>query len=208
MELIQQRVEILDPISPGGMEELKKLEKIGRACYRSESYISEDGESAKRFVRMLIKSGHESVLEHISITVLFVTDRGITHELVRHRHCAFTQESTRYCAYADEKKFPNGVPVIEFGLNDPEVYTALSDAEYYYQQLIKKGYKPEEARMVLPNATAAKLYMTANLREWRSVLKLRLGKGAHPQMRSLMGMLLDEFQSKLPVIFGDISHEG
>ena len=210
MKVIRPSVEIIRGLSDDGMEELKAIELIGRSCYDSEDKITEDGESAKRFVSTLIKKGHESVLEHVSVTVKIICDRGISHELVRHRHCAFTQQSTRYCNFADEKKYPDGLVVIKPCYLDDNTFdfrywwNACSDASDDYVSLIKIGLKPEQARAVLPTSTATKLYMTANLREWRSILKLRADKAAHPQMRDIMCDWLYLFKKRIPVVFDDI----
>lgn len=210
MKIINASYEILTPISDGGIEELKRIERIGRICYKSEDYISEDGESAKRFCKMLIDCGHEAMLEHSSLSVLFICDRGVSHEIVRHRLASFAQESTRYVNYASTKKAPEGISFIrplyfEDGSEElREWWTAMSDTEFWYLNQIKLGRKPEEARCLLPNSVKTELVMTANYREWRHFLKLRTDRAAHPQMRELAIPLLAELQSKIPVIFDDI----
>ena len=209
MKVINPSYEIVDTI--GWV--LGHLEEIGRTCYHSEDKITADGESAKKFITNIIKNGHESVIEHISVTVKFVCDRGVSHELVRHRLASFTQESTRYCNYADASRYPDGVTFIKPCFLDDNSndfrnwWKAMEDAEFWYMQMIKCGRKPEEARSVLPNSTATTLYMTANLREWRHILKLRCGKGAHPQIRELMIPLAKEFQEAVPIIFDDVIEE-
>lgn len=211
MKVIPASHEILTPISEGGIEELKFIEKIGRVCYKSESKISPEGNSAKTFVRRLIHNQHESVLEHSILTVRFVVDRGISHEIVRHRNCSFSMESTRYCLYDDE------ITVIrpwffedeDYLKNDAghEWFTACTAAEFKYKELLKHGWKPEMARDVLPTSLKTELIMTANYREWRHFLKLRTGKGAHPQMKEVTIPLLVELHEKLPIIFDDITFE-
>ena len=111
MNILKAGFEILTPISEGGIDELKHIEKIGRVCYKSEGNITEDGESAKKFVKMLIERGHEAMIEHSSLSVKFTVDRGVSHELVRHRIASFAQESTRYVNYSLEK-FGNEINVI------------------------------------------------------------------------------------------------
>ena len=213
MKLINASYEILTSISDGGLEELKAIEKIGRVCYKSEDRITEDGESAKKFVKMLINRGHEAMLEHISLTVKFTCDRGVSHELVRHRLCSFAQESTRYVNYASEKKAPEGIIFVKpcfFDSDSEEMrdwYVAMRDAETYYFRLISLGCLPEEARSVLPMSVKTEINVTANLRELRHMLKLRCDKAAHPQMRELMVPLLHELQEKIPVVFDDILEE-
>lgn len=210
MKIIEQSFEILDPISEGGIEELKKIEKIGRTCYKSEDKINSDGESAKKFVQMLIQNGHEAMIEHVSISVKFVTDRGVSHELVRHRIASFAQESTRYCNYGKLSKFPNGLifikPVFyEEGTEDyKEWETACSDSEFWYCQALKRGATPQMARSVLNNSLKTEIIMTCNLREWRNVFRLRCSKAAHPQIRELMKSLLLELHDRIPVVFDDI----
>jgi len=210
MNVINASYEILTPVSKGGIDELKKIERIGRVCYKSEDKITEDGESAKKFVGMLIRNGHEAMIEHSSLTVIFTVDRGVSHEIVRHRLCSFAQESTRYVNYTKPGKAPKGVTFIKpcfLADNSNQMDTwerAMLEAEFWYIQMIKLGSKPEEARSVLPNSVKTELVVTANYREWRNILKLRTDKAAHPQMREVMVPLLHELKEKIPVIFDDI----
>jgi thymidylate synthase (FAD) len=192
---------------PDGDEVLKHIEAAGRTCYKSEDKITPD--SAAKFVRMILKSGHESVVEHASATVRFVCDRGVTHELVRHRLAAYSQESTRYANYSKDK-FGNEISVIRpiFWKEGTDVYArwerAMADAERAYLELVEAGARPEEARSVLPNSLKTEIVMTANLREWRHVFKLRCAGPAHPQIREIMLPLLDEFNRRMPAVFGDL----
>lgn len=203
MKIIEPYVEILTPIDQDAI--LKHLEACGRTCYKSEDRITPG--SAEKFVRMLIRNGHESVLEHCSITVRFVTDRGVSHELVRHRLASYSQESTRYCNYSGE------ITVIRPPFFDPErgkyrLWKNLcEECEEAYQALIAAGSTPQEARAVLPNSLKTEIVMTANIREWRTVLRQRTSPAAHPQIRQVMQLLLDEFHARLPVLFGDIGGE-
>lgn len=212
MKVIKAGYEILSSISEGGIDELQHIEKIGRVCYKSEDKITEDGESAKKFVKMLIDRGHEAMIEHSSLSVKFIVDRGVSHELVRHRIASFAQESTRYCNYSKDK-FDNGVTFIKpfFFEEDPNIYDfwkiAMEDAEQYYLNLIRCGRTPQEARSVLPNSTKTEITITANYREWRNFFKLRTAKAAHPQMREVTIPLLKELKEKLPIIFDDIGVE-
>ncbi len=189
-----------------GTEILKDIERFGRTCYKSEEKITEN--SAEEFVRMILKSGHESVIEHISVTVRFICDRGVTHEIVRHRLVSYSQESTRYCNY--NKK---GMTVIDpiFFIGDEEKYRiweqAMKDCERAYNALIVLGATPQEARTVLPNSLKTEIVMTCNLREWRHFFKLRTSERAHPQMREITIPLLKSFKEKIPVIFDDISEK-
>ena len=207
MKIIKPSYEILTPISAGGKSELQFIEKIGRVCYKSENNIV-DG-SAEKFVAALIKRGHEAMIEHSTLTVKFICDRGVSHELVRHRLCSFAQESTRYCNYSSDK-FGSELTFIEpcFWDYDSEEYSdwedVCHDAELVYMHKINTGVKPEEARSILPNSLKTEIVVTANYREWRNIFRLRCDKVAHPQMRELMIPLLKELQSKIPVIFDDI----
>jgi thymidylate synthase (FAD) len=211
MKIIEPSYEIITPISKGGIEELKNIERIGRTCYKSEDKIADDGSSAMKFVRMLIRNGHESVIEHGNLTVRFTVDRGITHEIVRHRIAAYSQESTRYCNYS-KGKFGSEITVIRpyfleensLGYNVWEY--SCETAENAYISMLNNGYKPEEARGVLPTSLAADLVMTANYREWRHFLKLRCSKEAHPQIRQIAVPLLQELQDSIPVMFEGIDY--
>lgn len=206
MKIINASYRIETP-TYSGEKLLKSIEQAGRTCYKSEDRITD--ESAEAFVRMLIKRGHESVLEHASITVRFVCDRGVSHEIVRHRIASFSQESTRYCNYSGDR-FRNEITFIkpcflEEGTGGYKLWKqAMFVAEKEYFDLLKWGCTPQEARSVLPNSTKTEIIMTANLREWRHFLKLRTAKAAHPQMRELTVPLLKELQEWIPVIFDDI----
>ena len=208
MKIIKPSARIVSSVD--GDEILKRIEEYGRVCYKSEARITED--SAKRFVENLIKRGHESVLEHISVTVKFVCDRGVSHEIVRHRLASYSQESTRFCNYSKDD-FGSEITVIEpcFLVPGTEGYKlwegACLVAEQMYFKMLDWGCTPEEARAVLPNSLKTELVMTANLREWRHFFKLRASPAAHPQMRELTAPLLGEFKEKIPVVFDDIKVE-
>ena len=188
----------------------KRIEKIGRTCYKSEDKIT-DG-SAEKFIRGLIKSDHTAMIEHAYMTVKFICDRGVSHELVRHRLASFAQESQRYCAY-NKDKFGHDVTFIwpcYFKNASHEVMNRwledVRDAEKTYFELLNTC-SPEEARAVLPNSTKTEIVVTANMREWRHIFKLRaLGTTGkpHPQMLELMVPLANECAMKLPAIFGDL----
>lgn len=210
MKVIKAGYEILTAISEGGVEELQHIEKIGRVCYKSEDKITSDGESARKFVKMIIDRGHEAMIEHSSLSVKFIVDRGVSHELVRHRIASFAQESTRYCNYSKDK-FDNGITFIKpFFFSDTKYQrwlAAMADAESAYLDLLNSGATPQEARSVLPNSTKTEIVITANYREWRNFFKLRTAKAAHPQMREVTIPLLKELKEKLPIIFDDIIEE-
>ena len=191
MRIGKQKVELLNPQS---YEELtEKIEIAGRVCYQSEP----KGDPEK-FIRMIIKRGHESVLEHGSLTFKIRTNRAIANEIVRHRLASYSQESTRYVKY-DDIEF---IPCDRLGKTYGE--DMLLGFESAYKFLIDQEFKPEEARDILPNATATTLVMTMNFRELRHFLKLRLDKAAHPQIRELAGMILEILKEKYPVFVEDI----
>lgn len=211
MNLTKPSIEIIDMKDYGEM--IKKIEKIGRVCYKSESNIS-DG-SAERFIANLLKRGHESVIEHEAVTVRVICDRGITHEIVRHRIASYSQESTRYCNYAGDK-FGNEITVIdiaggfEYDLeneNDLKKYEAwmraMENAEKSYFEMLELGATPQEARSVLPNSLKTEIVMTMNLRAWRNFFRLRCDHHAHPQMREVANIALQVFKEKLPIFFSD-----
>lgn len=205
MKIIKPSYEILN--IPPGDEIMKHLELAARTCYKSEDKITDD--SAESLLRRLVKIGHESVMEHISFSVRFICDRGVTHELVRHRLCSFSQESTRYANYGKEK-FGREITVIKprFWSDKSREYLvwfyAMSQAEKSYMLLLDKGAKAQEARAVLPTCLKADIITTANLREWRHIFKLRCSKASHPQIRELMLPLLDDVSKLVPVIFDDL----
>lgn len=221
MNILKAGYEILTPISDGGVNELKHIERIGRVCYKSEDKITEDGESAKRFVKMLINNHHEAMIEHSTLSVIFTCDRGVSHEMVRHRIASFAQESTRYVNYAKDK-YGSEIAVIDImdGINLDskmknydadligEIYSewlrAMEDAERHYMKMIELGATPQIARSVLLNSTKTNITITANYREWRTFFKLRTAKDAHPQIREVAIPLCRELQQRIPVVFDDI----
>lgn len=222
MNRMKAGYEILTPISEGGIKELQHIERIGRVCYKSEDRITEDGESAKKFVRMLINAHHEAMIEHSMLSVMFTVDRGVSHEMVRHRIASFAQESTRYVNYAKEK-FGNEINVIDLepgihldrkmaGMSAEAIQAVLDeweqamlDAEQHYRKMIELGATAQIARSVLPNSTKTNITITANYREWRNYFRLRTAPDAHPQIREVSIVLLEELKEKLPVIFDDIT---
>ena len=206
MRIIEPSVELIGELDAEKI--MKHIELAGRVCYKSESRISD--KSAEKFIANIIKSGHESVIEHVSLTFKIVCDRGVTHEIVRHRLASYSQSSTRYCNYASDK-FGNELTFIKpcFWNEDDENYNlwkeTLELAEKNYLALIKNGAKPQEARSILPNSLMTEIFMTADLREWRHFLKLRCSKRAHPQMREVALKIYKILNESLPVIFSDIA---
>ena len=208
MKIIKPSFEILTPINR--QEILKHLETVARTCYKSEDKITE--ESAPKMVKALIRSQHTAMIEHFSISVKMVVDRGVSHEIVRHRVASYAQESTRYCNYS-QGKFGSEITVIEplfFDKNSVE-YAIWKDsclqAEKAYNELIQMGRTPQEARSVLPNSLKTEIVVTMNLREWIHFFNLRaVGTTGdpHPQMKEIAVMVLEKFSNELPEIFGDI----
>lgn len=224
MRIIEPGYEILTEISEGGIKELQHIEKIARVCYKSESLITEDGKSAKKMIKMLIDRDHTAMIEHSSLSVKFIVDRGVSHELVRHRIASFAQESTRYVNYSNDKfggecKFINiknsiqldkkvkNLPTDLIGTIIAEWIDAMNDAERHYLKMIQLGATPQIARSVLPNSTKTEITITANYREWRTFFKLRTAETAHPSMREVTIPLLNDLKERLPIIFDDIEME-
>ncbi len=205
MKIIKPNYKIMTKIDRE--ELLKTIEIAGRTCYKSEDKITED--SASKFIKMLIKNGHEAMIEHNSISVKFVYDRGVSHEIVRHRIASFAQESTRYCNYSNDK-FGNEITFIKpffFDENSEEYkvwHSCCGTAEVDYLRLIKLGRSPQEARSVLPNSLKTEIVVTMNLREWRYFFRLRCANAAHPQMREVAVPLFKEMKELLPELFEDI----
>ena len=190
---------------------LKHFEACGRICYKSECSITPD--SARKFVASILASGHESVIEHTSISCTVVCDRGVSHEIVRHRIASYSQESTRYCNYAKDK-FGNELTFVEpcfwpgtleTGMPPNSLrdrwFMAMRRAEESYLELLAHGATPQEARSVLPNSLKTEIVMTMNLREWRHFFRLRTSPKAHPQMVEIASAMLAEFRRLVPVIF-------
>ena len=209
MRITTARVEIMTPID--GQAILEHLERCGRVCYKSEGKIAPG--SAEKFLAGIIKRGHEAVLEHYSFTVRFICDRGVSHEIVRHRMASYCQESTRYCNYS-KGDFGSEITVIQPRFLEDDVpgwnswVDACVTAEKNYFDLLSKGHTAQEARAVLPNSLKTELIMSANIREWRHFLKLRTAPAAHPQMREVACMLLEQLKEQIPVLFDDINVEG
>ena len=205
MKIVQPEVHIE---SQDWSELLRKIETKGRVCYKSETKI--DDQSAVGFIESLLKRGHLSVLEHSSISVKFIVDRGVSHEIVRHRLASYSQESTRYCNYGHD----NEITVIKPFFFEEGVYKykywleAMECVEIRYLYLLRAGATPQEARSVLPNSLKTEIWMTANLREWLHFFSLRAAKPAHPQMRQVAIPLLLKLQELLFPIFGGMGYDG
>lgn len=211
MKIVRPSVELINP--PEYKTLLSTIEQAGRTCYKSEASIK-DG-SAEKFIRGIIKRGHESVLEHGSVTARIVCDRGVSHELVRHRLASYSQTSTRYCNYANAR-FGSEIEFVApwwyDNINSQEEaklawHGACIAAEGTYMNLVNiYALRAEDARAVLPNSLKTEVVMTANIREWRHMLKLRLDTAAHPDMRIVANLIWAELATKYPVFFEDIEN--
>lgn len=204
MKIVNQSIEVLTKTPYE--DAVRLVEEAGRTCYKSESKGTVEG--AEKFIRGIIKRGHESVIEHFTITVRVITDRGTTHQIVRHRLASYSQESTRYCNYSKDK-FGNEITVIkpnfdEDSLNYKNWKSCCEDSEIAYLHLLGDGATPEQARAVLPTCLKTELVMTMNVREWRHFLKMRLDKAAQKEIRDLAQMILEQFKEKYPVFFEDM----
>ena len=206
MKIIEPSHEFLEDFD--GLAMVKSIERMGRICYKSEGNIT--GDSYRKFLQNLIARGHESVIEHAKISVLVVCDRGVSHEIVRHRIASYSQESTRYCNYSQDK-FGNELTFIRpcFWTEDSPAFavwkSSMEAAERGYFRLLELGATPQEARSVLPNSLKTEIVVTMNLREWRHFFKLRVSAAAHPQMRQTAAALLRDFKARVPVVFDDIA---
>lgn len=202
MKLIDQSFKVLTP-QDEYLNFAERTEQIARVCYKSENKIDQL-ELGEKFTRSLIKSGHEAMLEHCSLTIKFVTDRATANALVRHRHCAFAQESTHFIPYAKRSHDLTFIKPIGFhNEKELEFFLGLIEAEYFSLSAIKEPTKA--LRSILPLCFKTEIVMTTNMREWRSILKLRTTEHAHPQMRDLMKSVLHWFKKELPIFVEDIN---
>lgn len=188
---------------------IKRLERYARVCYKSED--SAGAFNDPYFLKNLITRGHESVIEHEKVTVMFITDRGVSHELVRHRVGSYSQESTRYCNYG-KGKYGSEITVIEpFFFKGKDSYrtweAACRNAEQSYLALIGSNCTAQEARSVLPNSLKTEIVATFNFREWRHFFRLRASAASHPQMKQIAIPLLLRFCEKLGVLFDDLEYD-
>ena len=190
-----------------GIVLLRSCETAARVSHRSEERMTLD--SWDKFLRFVVMTkGDFSVIEHRSVTVEAVVDRGITHEIVRHRIGSYTQESTRFCNYNKSGEIKIICPFTSDGNTLIPGYHAWGDAmrsaENFYLSMIDQGCSPQIARSVLPNSLASKIWITFNLRQWRLFFLMRTSIETHPQMLDVMVPLLDEFKQKVPIFYEDI----
>ncbi len=207
VKIIEPHVEIITPLD--GEAILKHLELCARNCYKSEDKITPD--SARTMIKKLLELGHEAMIEHYNLTVKLTCDIGVYKDLTRHRLVSFAIESTRYCNYS-KGKFGNELSVIKpchIKENTPEYdlwLSTMQTIEKNYNQMAALGCRPDQLRMLLPHSTKADVIMTANLREWRHIFKLRCAPAAHPTVQEVMDMLLVKLRNEIPVIFDDINY--
>lgn len=210
MRIVKPSFEIINMTGGSPFELLKVIEQAGRVCYKSEDKITID--SHEKFIKSIINRGHEAVIEHGVITCKIICDRGVTHEIVRHRLASYCQESTRYCNYSKDG-FDNQITVIDpcYLEQGTPAYTIWKNgcevSEKTYMAMLHLGCTPQEARAVLPNSLKTEIVMTMNIREWRHFFKLRCSSAAHPQMREVAKMGLYQMNEVLPLLFNDVCEE-
>ena len=207
VKIITPSVEIITPLDGDAI--LKHLELCARNCYKSEDKITAD--SAKMMIRKLLELGHEAMIEHYNLTVKLTCDLGVYKDLTRHRHVSYAIESTRYCNYS-KGKYGNELSVIKpchIAEGSPEYQLwleTMQQIEKNYNAMAALGCKPDQLRMLLPHSVKADVIMTANLREWRHIFKLRCAPAAHPTVQEVMKMLLQKLRAEIPVLFDDIPY--
>lgn len=194
MELIKPSISIVS-ITP---DALKHMERAGRTCYKSEEKITLSDESAISFIQMILNRGHETILEHCSATVRIICDRGVTHEIVRHRIASYSQESTRFCNYG--KIGVKFIIPVDFILDEDDL-NLLQVIENHYNKCLTNGRTPQQARYFLPNGLKTEIVMTANFREWRYFFTKRCAKDAHPQMQEVANMIQEVIRKLVPLVF-------
>lgn len=207
VKIINPSVEILNDID--GEKILKHIELCARNCYKSEGNITNDISSAKKMIQKLLELNHTAMIEHYSVTFKIICDIGVYKDLSRHRHCSFAIESTRYCNYSKDK-FGNEITFIKpvnIKDNTDEYtiwYNTMVEIEQAYNEMAKIGCTPDQLRMLLPHSTSASVICTCNMRELRHIFGLRCAKAAHPSVRQIMLMTLNEFHKRIPVLFDDL----
>lgn len=202
MKIIRPHIKEVVFHTPEGTTTEQWLERVGRICYKSEDKITDT--SAPRFIHMIWNRGHHAILEHTVASAVIVADRGLTHELVRHRMASFAQESTRYCNYS-KGKFGSEIMVVVPESLTPDQQAlwelAMANAETHYMQALSLGMKPEIARGILPINLKAEIVITANLREWMHIFNLRCDTAAHPVIRGIMRDIRQIFWERIPSVF-------
>ncbi len=216
MKLIKPKVEILDQLV--GKQIINRIATVARTCYKSESSSTSSKDEA--LIKRLIESKHEAVLEFVDVTVKFTCSRAIAQEITRHRMASYAMESQRYCAYNKDRfnheityiipshtNYDEGEYSLKYEVANGPFINSLLYSEKAYFDLIEDGWKAQEARDVLPNATKTEINMKANLREWRHFFKLRCHSTAHPDIRVLALDLLKKMHEQIPIVFDDLYRE-
>jgi thymidylate synthase (FAD) len=203
MKVIKPYFKILD--NPDGKKILKHLEKVGRSCYKSEDRITKT--SYKNFIKGIIVRGHESILEHASISVKVVCNRSISHQLCRHRIAAYAQESQRFCKYDTEITVIQPLYFKKGSLPYKIWWSTCQKTEEAYKLLRTLGQSPQEARSVLPNSMKTEIIISMNLRSWRHFFETRyFGTTGRPdpQMIEITKPLYNKFRKLIPIVFDDL----
>jgi thymidylate synthase (FAD) len=199
--ILEPHVELLS-ITPNALE---LIERAGRICYKSEDKITP--ESCHKFVKMLKSKNHASVLEHAVATFFIRTDRGISHEIVRHRIASYSQESTRFVNYG--KKNGEIFVIKPSGMSEQESdewWSAMQDAERHYLNLISMGSPPQRARSVLPTCTKTEIVVTMNFRSWIHFIDMRAkSPPAHPDIAPLAQAIQKVLIEKACSVFAEES---
>ena len=212
VKIAAPKVEVLTPLDGDAI--LKHLELCARNCYIHIVWqmMWKGADSARQMVRKLLELGHEAMIEHYNLTVKLTCDMGVYKDLTRHRHVSYAIESTRYCNYS-KGKFGNELTVmkpchIKEGTPEYQIWlSTMETIEKNYNAMAELGCKPDQLRMLLPHSIKADVIMTANLREWRHIFKLRCAPAAHPTVQEVMKMLLGTLKREIPVIFDDIPYD-
>lgn len=200
-----------------GLSIEQSIEDAARTCYKSKNKITD--KSAEKLTDSLLRRGHHAMLEFGYARVALICNRGTTHELVRHRLCSFAQESTRYVDYAvDDGGIEFIIPAelsnvenhtgLFVGMSDLDLWKrAMTEAEFTYMELRRRGVQAQIARGVLPIDLKTEIVVSANLREWMHIFDLRCAKTAHPHIRNIMLNVLDVFSNRIPVLFHNLKEK-
>lgn len=208
VKIVEPSAEIITPLDGDAI--LKHLELCARNCYKSEDKITHD--SAVKMIKKLLELGHEAMIEHFNVTIKMTCDLGVYKDITRHRHVSYAIESTRYCNYSKGKYGSELTMIapcnIEKGTPEYKLWLeTMETIEKNYNAMAALGCKADQLRMLLPHSIKADVIMTANLREWRHIFKLRCAPAAHPSVQQVMKMLLRQMKSAIPVLFDDINYD-
>ena len=207
MKIVEAQITQITPLNGRAM--LKQIEEIARTCYRSEDKITADGKSAEQIVKALVNAGHWAMLEHATISMRYLSNIAAYKDLTRHRHGSYAIESTRWCSYnkgkfGSEIKFLDPVEIPKDSLKYQVWLNSMEQAETNYMNLASMGAKPDELSLVLPQSTAAEFVITANLREWNHIFRLRAVGHSRPCVQQIMQPTLAMFHKEIPIVFDDV----